>query len=1004
MQPGIAETQVKILDGKIKKYREENNKRRKALNTICKELKIPELPNEFFDDVRVGYRALLFAIRYRAYDENLKLFKAIIEAVNENSRQYAKLITKYNAKSLLDPKLPPEHHFTLEAQDARGCTLWVYVAALGLHHHVEALVAGVEQRKAILLKDGLELCITEPTTILDVETIQQSQAALKAKYGEDKCLLSEQHVFEIDEIKKLADTTGFVNYPNPLDVAVWTGHEKVIKVLLEAKADPNSRDRSLLHFSFQKRKYLQTSETGECVPFSLLLKAGAKDEAKEGQNTILIDAVIDGDEEVVSQLLHYKASDVNHKGRGNKTALSHAVQVKEHKNENGTPKKLVDFTQKLLDAGAHDIKDDQEKTCLMLAAAGGNFSAVDLLLRYEEKAKVNVDAVDNQDANALICAFQSGQDAILDYLLKKTAPTKTPLMIAAEAGNKPTLKKQLEAKVAVDQVDKTGLTALMLAAMRWNFEAVEVLLAAKADPNKKCPEILLGSDTIYDLTALHFAVDPSFSHLRSHKPLAAQIKTIQVLLQYKADATHYDSIAKEMSSILRMTPFHKAVSFCSTAVVQLFVSIPNVYNDAFPGRGRTTPLLLLVHRKNAAKEQLEILQLLTSKIKAITAEEIAESFKVALLNGAARVAVFLTRLNLSLVKNMRFAYGESCLFAVIRSEHFDDKTTLRRELLDFLFTKGADLEERNSRGQTPLMLAAELGRTPLFDWFLARRADFKAKDKSERTVIFYAVLANQVDTINELLRKEEYQINLLQHDADGNTPLHLAAQPATKLALIKKAWGKTDLKIILVKNHKSELPSLDFEEKTSRSIFNLIENEITLEVCNPVSAESSNIFIKWVSGVLAKPSNMNTVVFREVIYNLYHLHFDKSTELPILKLVNIIQKVSPYLDSKSSLVFLLKNTLGAVLKLFAEFVTIEINHDKKLKAAIIDLLGFDVTKDPEVVLKTNPIGAGEKVWKNPVGMSLESSVLPSPATMRAIQKATSTAVNGSGQSNILQPK
>ena len=89
-----------------------------------------------------------------------------------------------------------------------------------------------------------------------------------------------------------------------------------------------------------------------------------------------------------------------------------------------------------------------------------------------------------------------------------------------------------------------------------------------------------------------------------------------------------------------------------------------------------------------------------------------------------------------------------------------------------LIAKGADVNERNKRGATPLHMAAEYGSTDVIRILLEAGANPGARDKNGLTPLHRAVLNNRSGATRLLL---EAGFNVNDVDKNGNTPLHYAA-------------------------------------------------------------------------------------------------------------------------------------------------------------------------------------------------------------------------------------
>ena len=93
----------------------------------------------------------------------------------------------------------------------------------------------------------------------------------------------------------------------------------------------------------------------------------------------------------------------------------------------------------------------------------------------------------------------------------------------------------------------------------------------------------------------------------------------------------------------------------------------------------------------------------------------------------------------------------------------------REDVVEFLIAKGADIDVRNKRGETPLhCAAAHLSVTALL---FASGAKVNAKTDAGYTALHFAVSANRVKVV-ALLIENGADVNAQEYQ--GQTPLHLA--------------------------------------------------------------------------------------------------------------------------------------------------------------------------------------------------------------------------------------
>ncbi len=261
------------------------------------------------------------------------------------------------------------------------------------------------------------------------------------------------------------------NGDTPLQLAAWNGHSEVVKLLLAANADVNAKrtkdDETALHFA---------SREGHDEVVKLLLAAGA-----QGQ--------------------------VQSRDKGGWTALHEAAA----KGDLNNARLLIEKTP-------IEIKDKIGRTPLHLAALHGKSDMAKLLIAAQ--ADVNVTDTQNGDTPLLLAAWK-GHTEIVRQLIAANADVNakriyddTPaLLFAAGEGHTAVIKLLAAAGADVNvryvaehnKLDKSGASALQMAARFGDLEAVKTLIAAGARVNEKSAK---------GFTALHSAA------IRGHTDIA----------------------------------------------------------------------------------------------------------------------------------------------------------------------------------------------------------------------------------------------------------------------------------------------------------------------------------------------------------------------------------------------------------------------------------------------------------------------------------------------------
>jgi ankyrin repeat protein len=110
-------------------------------------------------------------------------------------------------------------------------------------------------------------------------------------------------------------------------------------------------------------------------------------------------------------------------------------------------------------------------------------------------------------------------------------------------------------------------------------------------------------------------------------------------------------------------------------------------------------------------------------------------------------------------------------------------------LVEFLISKGANVNEKDNVGQTPLYCAAKAGRKEIVEILIKNGADVNIQAESSRPVLFWPI-CNGHKEIVELLMTNGAEINVT--DDNGRTPVHWANtyNQQTILQLLINAKGR----------------------------------------------------------------------------------------------------------------------------------------------------------------------------------------------------------------------
>lgn len=275
-----------------------------------------------------------------------------------------------------------------------------------------------------------------------------------------------------------SDEMPMMDKPTPLMLASAFNTPEIVRLLLQAGADPkNRRDRD------KTPLMLASQNTRHPEIVSQLIRAGAEIEARNQfqQTPLLLAARYNSHPEVVKTLLQAGA-EIEARDHFHQTPLLLAAR------NNGHP----EVVKALLQAGAKiEAQDSSGATPLMLAAAyNRNLPVLDSLLR----AGAKINAKDSEGRTSLMCAIErNGNPEIATALIQAGADTavkdkegRTLLQAATKNANPQILESLLRSGADANSKDGAGRSLLLLAARdNSNPEVVLLLLHSGAEINAK---------------------------------------------------------------------------------------------------------------------------------------------------------------------------------------------------------------------------------------------------------------------------------------------------------------------------------------------------------------------------------------------------------------------------------------------------------------------------------------------------------------------------------------
>lgn len=598
----------------------------------------------------------------------------------------------------------------------------------------------------------------------------------------------------------------FPDYKTPLHYAVGIGDAAIVKHLIAAGADVNSRDADgvtpLLRASLivsedsfgavYSQLVLRQAGTPQAfekkMPGKLresLIKAVAgvaaeetrtrleimsailarKPELKPGANDVItpLQLAVLGGNPAATKLILDAGADTNTKDREWLTPL-HFAAVR------GVEREVIDL---LISKGARvDAESKNGTTPLMGAARGGFRETVEALIAHG----ANMDVEDNQLVPVIAHAAEGGHDEIVRLLFSRggtqlisNARRELLFQRAAAGGSMAMVELLLSNGVDVNIRDHEGFTPL-LTAIEFN--------------QKRMAEFLTGKGA--DRTA----VTKDGRSLLNMACMAGDTAMVKELIAQGADI--------KAGSPEGMEPLSRAASYGRVAIVEMLIDKgADIQTSTQAG---ITPLTATL---GGRESQTDVST--DEEINPAGEDDYTKIVEILLSHGA-RVDGTLKTDNHAMALAARYR-GATVMRALIkaggdpRMRLVGDGNTLlhtvaawgRAETAEVLLDAGADVLASNNSGQTPLHVAARYNNSEVMKVLLAHRAPVSIQKPPHRaTPLHNAALFNSPECVRLLL---DAGADAQAQDAYGLVPLIQAAslQPAVDMLKSEKV---PDLRLI----------------------------------------------------------------------------------------------------------------------------------------------------------------------------------------------------------------
>ena len=515
-----------------------------------------------------------------------------------------------------------------------------------------------------------------------------------------------------------------------LHFAVQEGHHDVVEVLIDAGADIDAKingGRTPLHVACLYRKL---------AIVKVLVKAGADVcvTTNEGTTCLML-ASNYGHTETVRYLVGLPEVDVHAANNHSWTPLHHAV-----KRNNGSH---PDVIQVLIDAGADiEAKSGNGRSPLLLACEVGKLDALKILV----EAGAAVCATDSQGDTCLILATSFGHTEIVRYLvgLKEVdvnyqgRNNDTALHNAVDDGLRDVVEVLIDAGADIEAKDEQGCSPLLLACVLGKLDAVKMLVDAGA---AVCATESEGHTCL--MSAAHFGHTEIVRYL-------VGLPEVDVNYQgWKNNTALHNALQTAVDAGLR-------------DVVEVLIDA-GADIEAKDEQGRSPLLLACVLGK------LDAVKMLVDAGAAVCATD-RRGYTCLILAAyyrhteVVRYLVGLPEVDVHAANN----HSRTPLHHAV-TRNYESHPDVVQVLID----AGADIEAKNEKGRSPLLLACQVGQLDAVKMLVEAGADVCATDSGRYTCLILAAYYGHTEIVRYLVGLPDVDVN---HTGNGDrTALHYAS-------------------------------------------------------------------------------------------------------------------------------------------------------------------------------------------------------------------------------------
>jgi len=171
-----------------------------------------------------------------------------------------------------------------------------------------------------------------------------------------------------------------------------------------------------------------------------------------------------------------------------------------------------------------------------------------------------------------------------------------------------------------------------------------------------------------------------------------------------------------------------------------------------------------------------------------------------------------------------------------------------KDRVEFLLSKGADINKPNAQGLAPVHIAARQRDSAMLTFLAERHADIEARDADGWTPLLYAVLRNHVPSI-EVLSAHDAS---LEEAAPGNfTPLALALEEGDFFAAKALIDSRAKVNTASGADHLTPLMVIASQPQAERRSTSLAQGPSSIELAKTLIERGANVNAKTTKGMTA---------------------------------------------------------------------------------------------------------------------------------------------------------